>query len=347
MAANWNPDCVGGGCGASFCAGPCNNGACPDGYDPTTVSGACWCVPGTPVGGGVLGDPCPFTGGVNAAADNCGPGLDCLGIPPDPTGAPCTNDPDCLDDMAANWNPDCVGGGCGASFCSGLCNNGACPDGYDPATVSGTCYCVPGTPVGGGVQGDPCPFTGGVNGEADTCGPNLACLGIPAGATQPACPGGDADCLSSYPEYYNPDCVNGRCGVSFCSKPCGTGRTCDPGYNPQDIGTSGCYCIPTDPVGTSQAGDPCPFGSVNAAADYCADGLSCLGVYADAETPACTTDANCTEGAEPFAQPWHNPDCQGGHCGLSFCSPLCNQGACPTGFAPIDVGGTCYCEPTE
>jgi hypothetical protein len=150
LPAIWNPDCAGGGCGVSFCASECTDGACPDGYDPATVSGTCYCVPGGgPDGCDGPGCPCPFTGGVNAAADNCGSSMDCLGIPPDPEARPCEQDADCLEYHPLNWNPDCVNGGCGASFCSAPCNNGACPAGFDPQTISGTCYCIPAEDEGG------------------------------------------------------------------------------------------------------------------------------------------------------------------------------------------------------
>jgi hypothetical protein len=248
LSQSWNPDCVNGGCGASFCSELCVQGACDAGFDPYIISGNCYCIPMDFVDDScrLPGCPCPFTGGVNHEADNCVASFTCLGIEPDPDAMPCARDPDCIEYLSQNWNFDCVDGACGASFCAAECNNGACTDGFVPLDVQGICYCIPGQ-TGGGQQGDPCPFTHGVNSDAEACATDLTCLGIGATFSQPACPGGDADCLNSYPSNYNPDCVNGRCGVSFCSQPCSTGRTCDPGYTAQDIGTSGCYCIPTDP----------------------------------------------------------------------------------------------------
>lgn len=40
-----NPDCVNGTCGFSFCAPPCVDGACDDGFEPEDISGTCYCIP--------------------------------------------------------------------------------------------------------------------------------------------------------------------------------------------------------------------------------------------------------------------------------------------------------------
>jgi len=40
-----NPDCANGLCGFSFCAPPCIDGACDDGFEPEDVGGTCYCVP--------------------------------------------------------------------------------------------------------------------------------------------------------------------------------------------------------------------------------------------------------------------------------------------------------------
>jgi hypothetical protein len=238
----WNPDCVIGGCGASFCAGECAAGLCDFGFTPIETAGTCYCVPDSSGDTGQPGDPCPFDR-VNADAAECAVGLSCLGVMPDPTTYPCpAGDVDCLGFFTAHWNPDCVEGGCGLSFCSPLCTGGVCPAGFDPYDISGDCYCVPGTSTGTGVQGDPCPFTGGVNAAADNCGSGLDCLGIPPDPELPCTT--DPDCLSGMAESWNPDCVGGACGASFCAGECNNGA-CDAGFDPYNI-TGDCYCVPSE-----------------------------------------------------------------------------------------------------
>ncbi len=89
------------------------------------------------------GDPCPFDG-LNDDADNCDAALMCLGQGPSADIGTCSTAGDCTDAVGAERNPDCVGGECGASFCSEECGpDRACPEGFTDTDVDTTCYCIP------------------------------------------------------------------------------------------------------------------------------------------------------------------------------------------------------------
>jgi len=114
--------------------GPCSP-------DKECVNGSCVFV------GSELGDPCPL-GNVNLTAENCAPGLSCLGFPADGQAGTCPggNPTECID-IPANANPDCVNGNCGASFCAEQCDaqgpQGHCPAGFVCQDVGDTWFCVP------------------------------------------------------------------------------------------------------------------------------------------------------------------------------------------------------------
>jgi len=336
----WNADCVGGFCGASFCSPACENGACDAGFLPQDVSGLCLCIPvWQDPDPGLPGSPCAWDQ-VNPEAGSCMASLTCLGMAPDPINAPCAVDADCAEFVPANHNADCVGGGCGASFCSGRCDvDGSCATGFIPMDVSGTCYCIPGEQTGTGQPGDPCPFDQ-VHPDAAACAADLVCLS--SGAPMDAC-ANVSDCVSlGYPEQYNPECTGGFCGFSFCAGEC-SGGLCDAGFVPIEADGT-CYCIPDTSGATGQAGEPCPFDQVNADASACAVGLSCLGIMPEAATNPCP--AGVADCLAYFAAYW-NLDCVNGGCGASFCSPECNAGACDVGFDPYDIEGACYCVPNQ
>ena len=288
------------------------------------------------VGSGRLGDPCPY-GNVNATAADCSNGLSCLGtedwgLCPGGYGWECNGIPDV-------YNPDCVDGVCGFSVCAAECESpGECPDGFAPVNVNRTCYCFPF--VDGSVPtGEPCPF-GDVNPDAQYCYQDLECLGRPADGNSGYCPGGDPAECTEYPASQNPDCVNGVCGFSFCADRCDAQGNCPTGHEPLDADGT-CYCAP-GAVGNSQLGDPCPYGDVNATADYCVAGLECLGNDSAGDCPG-GLDTECSG----IADGW-NPDCVDGICGFSFCATRCDAiGNCPTGYAPEDVNGLCYCIPSS
>ena len=237
----WNPDCVDGNCGASFCSEECGaNRTCPPGFLAQDVGEphVCYCIP-SPVNGPPQGNACPW-GNVNTEYDDCAAGMACLGNDdigscPGGTDAECSGVPD-------TWNPDCVNGICGFSFCSAECDaQGNCPQGFDPADVSGTCYCIP-DQGGSGQPGDPCPL-GDVNYNTDFCASGLECLGAGPDSTMGTCPGGSSTECTDIPRNHNPDCVNGMCGFSLCAGECNQNGNCPAGFAPQDVAGT-CFCIP-------------------------------------------------------------------------------------------------------
>jgi hypothetical protein len=168
-------------CAVDSCQANCAGRQC--GPDPTCGANCGLCQAGQVcdaagqcvAGGQQLGEPCTF-GAVNAGSGACTTGLECLGLPEDPS-YPCSTDQNCIDQgFYANWNPDCVvGTGCGVSFCASICGTGnTCPAGYAPTMVGSTCYCIPAntcTPDCAGRQCGP----DGCGGSCGTCPSGQSC----------------------------------------------------------------------------------------------------------------------------------------------------------------------------
>lgn len=329
---SYNPDCVDGNCGYSFCAEECNETwECPSGFAPQDCNGTCYCTPST-TGVWAVGDPCHL-GDVHQDYFCCPPGLRCLGRPADGNSGTCPDgDPAECTEYPPSHNPDCVNANCGYSFCVPRCDVvGNCPRGYEPLDVNGMCYCIPSK--ADSQAGEPCPF-GNVNDFASFCIDGLTCLG---NEDTGSCPNGSVSECIGLPESWHPDCANGICGFSFCSEECDLQGNCPLGFVPAEV-SGACYCLPADP-GDSQAGDPCPISDTNLPHDNCAFGLTCVGGHSG--TCPGGSPAECTE----FPASW-NPDCVNGVCGYSFCAYRCDsQGNCPAGFWPQNLGSTCYCMP--
>jgi hypothetical protein len=329
-----NPVCQADGtCAYTYCTSKCAaDGTCPDGFGPVLSLLSCFCEP---VGTAKAGAACPIFN-VNPDAEECGAKLTCLGIPADDQGDTCAKDEDCASEgfLAAG---DCVEGRCGLSFCSPRCAAGVCADGFAPIDVSGTCFCGP-VPVGKAKPGEACK-SGDVHPTADHCAGGSVCFAFGGGDTADDC-AEDKDCPKS--AYYgNPTCVNKKCATSFCSPYCDAKGECGDGFVPEKD-SLGCFCIPHE-TGSSKAGDGCPFGDINPAADYCQKGLSCLAFTATETSDACTTEADCAPSLY-----LGKPACVKGKCTSSFCSGACDdKGGCDIGFMPIEVGDakTCYCAP--
>ena len=331
IARDRHPDCVDGKCGSSICAASCLSTACPEGFMKFQPNfAACWCVPAGKAGAGVA---CPVFN-VNVDADSCAEFLTCLGIEAKDTTDACTVDADCSRNNYYG-NPECVGGRCGTSFCSPGCKtDGTCEKDFAPMDVGGTCYCIP-LAVGNGPAGAPCPIFN-VHGTADYCPSGLACLGVEAKSDGTACTQ-DSGCPKA--EFMgNPQCVDGFCGTSFCSSQCDDRGRCSGETQPIDVGGD-CFCAPVE-VGTTTAGQPCPFSGIHVAASACAAGLICLGIPPSDTTTACTTSIDC-----PANDFFGYGECAAnGHCGGSTCSPYCDDMArCGAGFQPALVGATCLC----
>jgi hypothetical protein len=329
---SYNPDCVNGNCGYSFCSEVCNDTwECPSGFAPQDCNGTCYCIPSTPASWGA-GGSCHF-GDVHEDHGCCPPGLRCLGWPADGNSGTCPGgDPAECTQYPPSHNPDCVNGNCGYSFCVSRCDVvGNCERGLEPLDVNGICYCIPS--IADSQAGEPCPF-GNMNDFSSFCEDGLTCLG---NDDTGSCPGGSVSECIGPPESWHPDCADGICGFSFCSEECDPQGNCPLGFVPAEV-SGACYCIPADPGG-SQAGDPCPISDTNLPHDNCAAGLTCVGGHSG--TCPGGSPAECTE----FPASW-NPDCVNGSCGYSFCAYQCDaQGNCPAGFWPQDLGSACYCMP--
>ena len=340
-----NPDCVEGGCGASFCSARCEaDGSCEDGFSPQTVGGSCYCIP-SPLycDNVILGDPCAFEDVVNVDAGPCQCDLTCLGTLPDPQGPACADDVDCRDALGEIYNPECVGGRCGTSYCATTCHEGVCDSGFEPQDFGGVCYCVPGVPVGSQDLGDPCTY-GPVNEGAGYCLAGLGCIGMAPDPVNAPCPNGDADCAAFMDAQWNAECVDGGCGASLCAARCVDGACPDCG--PAVTVSGECYCGlmgSVDPA-DREAGEACVWDVVNQdpCIGNCEASLNCLGMAPDPIGMPCVAEADCLA----FLPESWNVDCVDGGCGASFCSEECIGGACHPGFGPsVLANGDCYCIP--
>jgi len=253
------PDCEGKCCGSDGCGGKCGD-YCSDGYVCNTGTCECesdvechsnadcpegfWCdrtvfecveiecIPncsgkccGSDGCDGTCPDVCPAGYMCDPATCRCDPVV-------------CTRDADCMATQCC-IDFDCVYMDCDNLQCGPdpVCGKecGPCPP--DMTCVTGWCVWV-----GSGQPGDPCTFDT-VNENAGFCLEGLLCLGIPADGTAGTCPGGSAEECVEMETVWNPDCVYGNCGVSFCAEECGPEGYCPEGFEPQDVNGT-CFCIP-------------------------------------------------------------------------------------------------------
>jgi hypothetical protein len=336
-AALYNPDCVDGACGESYCVGSCDgNGECPDGGQVyKTLSGKCYCIP---AGTAAAGAPCPYQT-VWAEAEECGPDLYCLGIPAESDateGQPATNECKTDDDCAFFYvgNNQCAGGYCGTSFCAARCNEEEdCEPGFYAIDAGGTCYCAPQV-LGTSGLGEVCPAQG-LNKDAEPCQEDMWCLPLVPTEDAAMCEEASQCAASSYPG--GQICEGGFCGSTFCIMKCDENEECPPEGEPY-FENEVCYCLPSA-IGDSGSGEACPVGNVNLTADDCKEDFSCFGLYSSLDTPECTTAKDCPDSYFGTA------DCFLGHCGASSCGADCDEkGACPAGLLPFFlIGGGCYC----
>ena len=135
----------------------------------------------------------------------------------------CTSDADCLagEECCIGTPLTCTPKACGALECG---PDPTCGIECGPCVAPQTCSAGQCVTQGSGALGDPCAF-GDVNITAGACNAGLECLGIPAdGTSAGTCPGGASSECTTLIEEWNPDCVNGNCGASFCSVACGVGH---------------------------------------------------------------------------------------------------------------------------
>jgi hypothetical protein len=246
------PNCTGKCCGSDGCDGTCPNN-CPAGYEcnlATCVCEATGCVTDTDC----MWNQCCRMGvctNMNCGPLECGPDPVC-GKECGPCGAGthcdmgvCVQDVTCTSDAQCAADECCINTACTPMAC------GALECGPDPVCGKECGICAPpetcqsGRCVGGGsgAVGDPCYF-GDVNADAGECSPGLTCLGIMADGTAGTCPGGSAGECTDLLEEWNPDCVYGNCGASFCSEECDAQGNCPAGFMPVNVADT-CFCVPS------------------------------------------------------------------------------------------------------
>lgn len=323
------------GIALSFCSNSCTTGAdCEGGFACT--DGICipeaTCPAKVCQSEGALGDACPFEG-IHEDCAACGQDLVCAA---ESLNVECIFDSDCYEaGLSSYYNPQCKEGKCAYSYCTGKCDaNGQCPTGFGPMVSGFSCWCVP---VGTTPAGEACPFDS-VNTNADDCGAGMVCLGIAPTEESAACTT-DLDCVDAYFDVTS-QCVEGRCGLSFCSPKCTKG-TCEEGFAPISV-SNACYCAPVY-VGDVEPGKPCTSGEVYPEAGNCQSGSTCIAIEGEVGGDTCTTSADC-----PLSIWYANPACVDGVCQSAFCSPYCDtEGKCPAGYDPAPSGVTCICLPEE
>ena len=242
-------------------------------------------------------------------------------------------------DNQCDPHSDCVEGRCecnpGFTDCSGFCINldfdaGNCGDCGNACTNGEFCYngvCGNGDCESFGllVCGDSCIDPLSDNAHCGEC--YNACR------DDQTCIDGICECNGSLKDC-NDVCVDAHsdpenCGE--CGNQCASNQFCDQGH-----------CANVE---SNELGDPCPFDTVNATANYCVAGLECLGFPADGNAGTCPGGESYECANIPFEL---NYDCVDGNCGASFCSQECDHcGECPEGFGPQDVGSPpkCMCIP--
>ena len=327
------PDCEGKCCGDDGCGGTCS--------DECSLQGMV-CVPSTcncseP---GQIGDPCPYEDAhLDKPECNAAEELFCVGRRHGDFICPNGTDEECFGYYTEDYNPVCVDGYCKASICTKECKRlcDCCPRGFYPDKYQDDRYiCLPGNDE---TFGYICAY-GDVNNCYGPCGET--CMGAYPSAFIGLCPSGYfTECRKYVPPRFNPDCIDGLCGLSFCAYDC-VNDGCDPysGYEPTDQGGN-CMCFPIpDP---SAEGMPCELGDVNAFWGVCEPGLTCVGLLADGSNGDCP---NGIPDCSSIPSSW-NPFCDKNtnHCGASFCAKECDAGACEAGFIPFNYGATCYCAP--
>jgi len=336
------PDCTGRECGpdpncGEIC-GECDTGEqCVDGQCVTCQKDCTnrECGPDP-----VCGESC----GTCPSGEHCEDGTCVAGasVPGDPCPG---GDEDCPDE----W-PTCLSGS-NFTYCSKVCNTDTdCGGDNCCLEISGgqkACF-DPSQCPGTGTLGDPCPY-GDVHADAVNCDENHQCLGLdPTDQNAQAC-SVDNDCTDTDPAY-NPECVNGKCGGSFCALPCpnGDANQCPEGSQGATIGSGECFCLPnpvaqdcTDPVNNvgCQQGERCvPVGG--SALDCVPEGSAGPGETCDSNNP-CQAGLLCAGGGSSYT------------C-LKLCDTSKQNGGdedCPTdyscfGITGIERWGVCDYTPT-
>jgi len=123
----------------------------------------------------------------------------------------------------------------------------------------------------------------------------MSCIGLDATGDSGVCPGGDAAECSQISANWNPDCVNGNCGASFCAEPC-QADACGAGFAPQTIDGLGCMCLPEP---DSECSDPVNNVGCNANQSCVPAGgtrLACIDAGSVPWMEECSPQDACVEG---------------------------------------------------
>ena len=300
-----------------------------------------WCATGAS-----SGQPCAFDS-VHVEAGPCTQGLTCLGLLPDPD-LPCASDSDCLGYGAPAWNPQCVGGSCGASFCAAPCAP-ACPASTTPRDVSGTCFCVPETGCTPDCSGR-------------ECGPDPIC-----GESCGLCASGSCTAAGACREGCTPDCGDRVCGADpVCGMSCGQCSGTCTSDGRCSLGGSGCL-NPGGGTGACGADDDCCSGYCrdcwcqgwrkNGAP--CTDSSQCLWGVCEGVCTCHAAGTPCTsDPLNPIARECCGLQCVNGRCAVGvmtegspcwenrWCiSGLCLNGRCGELWCPADPGRLAYQAP--
>ncbi len=293
------PQCDGRCCGDDGCGGTCQNGCV--GPEQVCDPGSCACEPCVPQ---CAGKCCGDDGCGGTCTDTCsGPQQACaLGT--------CTCEP-CV--------PQCEGKCCGDDGCGGICSD-TCSSSLE-VCVPSTCACMP-----PGELGDPCP-DGGLHPDSPNCAEGLVCHAVPADGRIYECPSGSVDECWYTESDVNPVCIDGHCGMAFCTIPATRICGCPYGYHSyfpwyESIDGEEVVCFPGY---ADYGGDCCAWADINPCFyPFCASG-DCMGLFADGKFGTCTTFLDCA-----LIPPVFDRDCVNGLCGMSLCA-LDTQpdGTCP------------------
>jgi len=152
----------------------------------------------------------------------------------------CPDNDSCMDgkcEKCKPWTCELIGAKCGKWHDScvydndeGIINCGLCPEGE---SCSEFARCEEGDL---GTIGTPCPHASGLHGGEKSCALGLTCVGeYDLGACINV-----ADC--GLPDDYQPECHNGACGYSFCTRKCDN-LSCPAGFV-ENTSLGKCYCFP-------------------------------------------------------------------------------------------------------
>ena len=356
-----NAYCVGYPDGGGYCATTCRSDADCAGDRCVNTSGGPLCVRFSGSTPSCTVAPSGCTNDSQCAPTEICSGGDCVPRPAtgSPLGEACTADDGCRSGL-------CLAGVCTQS-CDWL-NTTSCPSGFycdgDSSTSCSTGYCLRGT-AGAGALGDSC--------TGDTECSSLFCDG--GTCTTPCVPGGTVGCSAGYTCQVgtltcrgacrrgrelgdscevNSDCASLACAMrgsdSFCTQACNDTTTCPDGFSCLAAGDQS-VCVPDagglDDACTTDADCLSGICTTEHGGSYCT--RACGECPAGFECQATETDAAvCVRTERELGQDCDgNEDCASRLCathgGEMYCTELCTDGMCPSGYECAVAGDTSVC----